>query len=159
MTSMRLLTIPRRLTPAFALLIVAACGSAGGAGWTYAPLGPTPLVTPSQSAPPSGSLEPGLPIDVVTTDADPLAFDPAVIEAPAATVVTVTYLNDNALPHNINFFDGPDENSPSLGATAIVTGPGAPESVTFTTPSQPGDFYFWCDVHLGAMAGTLRVTP
>ncbi len=95
----------------------------------------------------------------MTNNDQPLVFEPAVIEAPANAVVTVNYLNDSALPHNINFFDGPDQNSPSLGATLVVTGPGALESVTFTTPAQPGDHYFWCDVHGSAMAGTLRVTP
>ena len=30
-------------------------------------------------------------------------------------------------------------------------------SVTFTTPSAPGDYFFWCDVHLAAMKGTLHV--
>lgn len=77
---------------------------------------------------------------------------------PAATSVTVNYLNDSALPHNINFFDGPDSSAQSLGATPQVIGPGALESVTFTTPDQPGEYYFWCDVHGASMAGTYTVT-
>lgn len=140
------------------LIFAAGCAGSGGAGWTYAPLGPTPEPDASESpaATPGGS--PGLPVDVATTQDNPLAFEPDVLEAPADSAVTVSYLNDSNLPHNINFFDGPDENSDSLGATEVVTGPGESRSVTFTTPAQPGDYYFWCDVHLAAMAGTLRVT-
>lgn len=143
-----------------ALLMIAACAAGGGAGWTFAPLGPTPSVAPSDGQPsggPSGSPGNGLVFDVVTTDADPLAFDPNVIEAQAATQITVNYLNDNTLQHNINFFAGPDSSAPSLGMTPVVTGPGALESVTFTTPDEPGDYLFWCDVHAQTMIGTLRI--
>lgn len=167
-------------------LLVAGCAGGGGPGWTYAPLGPSPSVAASPgaspdaspvgspvespgaspdaspggspAASPGGSPAAGEPIEVVTTDADPLAFEPNVIQAPAGTELTVNYLNDSSLPHNINFFNGPDATSESLGATEVVTGPGALESVTFMTPSEPGDYYFWCDVHVDSMAGTLTVT-
>ncbi|HUH07485.1 MAG TPA: plastocyanin/azurin family copper-binding protein [Egibacteraceae bacterium] len=160
--------------PLGALLLITACASGGGAGWTYAPLGPTaspatpttaptsgptggPTGSPGASPSPDGSPGPGLTIDVTTTDADPLAFDPEVIEAPPATEITVNYLNDNTLPHNIHFFAGPDANAPSLALTEVVEGPGALESVTFTTPAEAGDYYFWCDVHVSSMDGTLRI--
>lgn len=144
-----------------AAFVLTACSSGGGPDWTYAPLGPTPLVTASAqpTRAPSGSSAPGLTLEVVTNDDQSLVFVPALLEAPADTQVTVNYLNNSSLPHNINFFDGPDQNSPSLGATLVVTGPNALESVTFTTPAQPGDYYFWCDVHTSYMAGTLHVTP
>lgn len=170
------LDLARRPAPLLAvLLVVAACGSGGDAGWTFAPLGPTPSTAPTDaSAPPtggptgspavspdgspSGSPGTGTTFDIVTTDANPLAFEPNVIEAPPATEITVNYLNDNTLPHNIRFFDGPDNTAPTLAATDVVTGPGALETVTFTTPANPGDYYFWCDVHVQAMVGTLRIT-
>lgn len=86
-----------------------------------------------------------------------MAFTPNTLTMPANTSVTVNYLNNSSLPHNINFFNGPDNTAPSLGATAVVTGPNALESVTFTTPAQPGSYYFWCDVHFQAMSGTWQV--
>jgi plastocyanin len=143
------------------LLLVAACGSAGNAGWTYAPLGPTAPPSPSgePSAEPTPGGSPGLALDTVTPPDQALAFVPNVLEAPAATEVQVTYLNDSALPHNNNFFAGTDATAESIGATEIVTGPGAPESVSFTTPEEPGSYYFWCDVHGDAMSGTLNVAP
>jgi plastocyanin len=141
----------------FAAVLAAACGSGAGPGWTYAPLGPTPSTGAGASAAPSPGGTQGLPIDVATPPDQPLAFVPSTLEAPAATLVTVNYNNNSNLPHNIDFFDGPDNTAPSLGATEIVTGPNAPRSVTFTTPSSAGDYFFWCDVHGAAMVGTLRV--
>jgi plastocyanin len=99
-----------------------------------------------------------LVLQVASNQDQPLAFQPAELTAPANTVVTVTYSNNTNLPHNIHFFDGSDQNAPSLGATKVQTGPNAQDSVTFTTPSTPGDYFFWCDVHQSAMTGTLHVT-
>ena len=135
-------------------LVLSACGGAGP-GWTYAPLGPSAPPTAAASATPAAS--PSVTLSVQTTAASPLTFDPASLDAPANTVVQVDYLNDSPVPHNINFFAGADSTAESLGKTAVVTGPGASESVVFTTPSEPGDYYFWCDVHAAAMSGILHV--
>lgn len=140
-------------------LILSACAGAGP-GWTYAPLGPTAAPTAAATATPapSGSGGPALTIEVKTTDANPLIFEPAMIEAPANTSITVNYTNDSAIPHNIDFFSGADQTSSSLAKTDIVTGPGAVKSVTFTTPAAPGDYFFWCDVHTTSMTGMLHIT-
>lgn len=144
-------------------LIAVACGGSGSAGWTYAPLGPTPAASapasPSASgaAPSPGGSPSGDTIQITTTQANPLAFDPASPTMPAGTEVTVDYLNDSNLPHNIEFFDGPDASSEMIGGTEQVTGPGALESTTFTTPSEPGSYYFWCMVHGASMQGTYTV--
>lgn len=145
----------------FAAVIAVGCGSGGGPGWTYAALGPTPSAGASAGASsgPTPVASPGVPIEVSTPQDDPLAFVPSTLEAAANTFVTVTYNNNSNIPHNINFFNGSDNTAPSLGATEVVTGPNAPRSVTFTTPSAGGDYFFWCDVHTTTMVGTLRVTP
>lgn len=155
MNRTRLLITARAASAAIAALALAACGSGTGPGWTYAPLGPTPSGGVAQPTP-AGS-PPGTVLEVATNQDNPLAFVPSTLEAPAATLVQVNYLNNSSLPHNINFFNGADNTSPSLGATEIVTGPNAPESVTFTTPEAPGSYYFWCDVHFQGMSGTLQV--
>ena len=163
--------IKSSLSLGLAAVVVTACASGGGVAWTYAPLGPTPLVGASGAQSPGGSpatspgtspgasagASPGLAIDVATEQATPLAFTPNALNAPAASAVTVNYNNNSNLPHNIHFFAGADSSAPSLGATEIVTGPNAPRSVTFTTPDQPGDYFFWCDVHTTGMTGTLHV--
>jgi plastocyanin len=155
MTVMHPLTkLFRFALPLSLALILSACGGAGP-GWTYAPLGPS--APPTAAASPTPAASPSMTIAVKTTAAAPLAFDPPMLEAPANTVVQVDYLNDSPVPHNINFFAGADSSADSLGKTAVETGPGATETVVFTTPSTPGDYYFWCDVHGAAMSGTLHV--
>jgi plastocyanin len=135
---------------------VVACSSGSGPGWTYAPLGPTPNAS---SAPTPGGSPVGMEIDVATNNDNPLAYTPDPINAPPNTVVTVVYANNSSLEHNIDFFNGPDQNSPSLGATEKMTGPNQTRSVSFTTPATPGDYFFWCDVHLTGMVGHLHVAP
>ncbi len=141
-------------------LMAAACASAAGPAWTYAPLAPTPSAAASSSAAPSNGPggSPGLVLQVASNQDQPLVYVPADLTAPAGTVVEVDYTNNTNLPHNIHFFAGSDQNAPSLGATDIATGPNAVKSVTFTTPTQPGDYFFWCDVHQSAMTGILHVT-
>ena len=140
--------------PLSVALILSACAGAGP-GWTYAPLGPSAPPTAAATATPAAT--PSVTLEVRTTGASPLAFDPATLEAPENTVIQVNYLNDSPVPHNIQFFAGADSLSDSLGRTEVVTGPGASESVIFTTPAAPGDYYFWCDVHQAKMLGTLHV--
>lgn len=139
-------------------LILSACAGAGP-GWTYAPLGPSPAPTGSPTPAPSGSGGTGTTIEVKTTADAQLAFSPATIDVSANTSVTINYTNDSPLPHNIHFFSGADSSAPDLGKTDVVPGPGALKSVTFTTPTAPGDYFFWCDVHTTAMTGILHVTP
>lgn len=147
--------------PLGAALILAACSGAGP-GWTYAPLGPTAAPTEAASATPATSSSGDVvSLEVKTTDANPLAFEPASLEAPANTTVTVNYLNDSSLPHNIAFLNGPDQTAPVLAKTDVPSqgGPGQQQSVTFTTPTAAGDYYFFCQVHGASMSGTLHVTP
>ena len=75
----------------------------------------------------------------------------------AGASVTVNYTNNSTLQHNIEFYAGPDNTATSLGATEIVTGPNNTQSLTFTAPAQPGDYFFWCQVHGAAMTGTYHV--
>ena len=142
--------------PLGAAIILAACSGAGP-GWTYAPLGPT--AAPTTAATPTPAPSPDVAIDVSTTAADSLAFAPKMIEVAAGKVVQVTYTNDSNVPHNIDFFNGTDATAPSLGKTEVKSGPGDVQSVTFTVPTTPGDYFFWCDVHTTQMTGMLHVTP
>jgi len=162
---MHIPTLIRRLTlPIGALLLIAGCSGGGQAGWTYAPLGPSANPSAAASGAPSGA--PGSPsgsggagtaINVETTSDQPLKFDPADLTVPAGATVNVTYVNNSNVPHNINFFDGKDSTGTSLGKSTVATGPNATETVTFTAPTTPGDYYFWCDVHQASMSGTWHV--
>lgn len=156
MKTNRLTIVTRVAFAALTAFAILACDSGSAANWTFAPLGPT--AAPGSSAAPTPAGTPaGTVIEVATNEANPLGYEPPTLDAPANTLVTVVYNNNSSLEHNINFFNGTDNTAPSLAATEKVTGPNAPRSVTFTTPSAPGDYYFWCDVHLAAMQGMLHV--
>lgn len=143
-----------------ATTLLAACAGGGGPAWTFAPLGPTP--PPAASPTPGDSPAPGespgdtLTLNVHTPEGERLIFEPDRLEAAAGTEVTVVYLNDSALPHNIHFFDSADRSGDTLGQTEIVTGPGAEQEVSFTTPAESGEYFFVCDVHPD-MTGTLVI--
>ena len=92
-----------------------------------------------------------------TTQDAPLVFNPDTFTVPAGASVTVNYTNNSNLPHNVQFFAGSDNTGTSLGASTVGTGPNDAQSVTFTAPSQPGTYFFWCDVHQSAMKGTFTV--
>jgi cytochrome c oxidase subunit 2 len=117
---------------------------------------PTPVPTPAPGATPAPV---GRVIEVVSTQEEPLAFDLQVIEAKAGETLTVDYLNDSFLAHNIVFYEGSDASAPIIAGTPIVTGPDAPESVTFQAPTTPGTYYFNCQVHPIQMTGDFVVTP
>lgn len=164
-----------------AAILVIACAGGGSAGWTYAPLGPSgspaasgaPSGAPSPGGSPAGSPGgspagspggspttsggPGTAVNLETPPDQPLAFVPPNFTVPAGASVTANYLNNSNLPHNAEFFAGPDSSAPSLGITADVTGPNAPTSVTFTAPSEPGEYFFWCRIHTSAMTGSYSV--
>ncbi len=159
MVAMHIPTLIRRaLLPIGALFLLTACAGGTSAGWTYAPLGPTPSaatsVAPTQ---PAGSGGPGATITVETTQDQPLAYNPGTLDAAAGATVTVNYTNNSNLPHNIQFFNGRDSSAPSLGASTVGTGPNNAQTVSFTAPTTPGDYFFWCDVHQNAMKGLLHV--
>jgi plastocyanin len=152
-------------------LFAVACGGSESAGWTYAPLGPTPDASAPASAPASGAPSPGASPDsspggspgagtevaITTTAANPLGYDPAQFAVPAGANVTINYTNESNLPHDVQTFAGQDSSSEVLGATEEITGPGAQSSATFTAPTEPGDYFFWCSVHQSAMTGTYTV--
>ncbi len=157
---------PLRLASILGIMVVVVACAGARPAWTYVPATAAPPTTatqpasaPPSTADPSGAASGGgsVTIEIRTTDADPLAFDPQDVSVPAGAQVTVRYTNDTAIPHNIHFFDGPDQDSRSLGKTPIVTGPGAVESMTFDAPTTPGEYFFWCDVHQLAMTGHYHV--
>ena len=158
---------PYLLLSAVLATLLAGCEAAGGPAWTFAPLEPTPSSAaspdpgaspgPGQSADPGQSPGDTLTLEVTTTQDNPLAFEPNQLEAPADSEVTVVYLNDSNVLHNIHFYAGADAGAESLGATELATGPGAEEQVSFTTPGDAGDYFFVCDVH-PTMTGNLIVS-
>ena len=96
-------------------------------------------------------------LSISTPASDPVTFNPNVLSATAGAQVTLTYTNDSSLPHSWHLFNGPDSSADTIADSPIITGPGATEMVTFTAPSQPGSYFFWCDVHTTIMTGEMIV--
>jgi cytochrome c oxidase subunit 2 len=115
---------------------------------------PTPAATPEPGA---TEAPVGTVLGISTVAEDPLAFTSTTIEASAGETVTVEYLNDSSLPHNISFYEGPDASAPLIAKTEIFTGPDALGTVTFEAPTTPGSYFFMCNVHPIQMTGTFAV--
>jgi plastocyanin len=126
---------------------------------TPPPSGPPPSGPPPSGPPPDGGPPPpsGEVLQIATHADDPIAFDPTTLTATAGAGVRVEYLNDSNVPHNIAFFEGSDSSAPKIANTAITAGPGALETVDFTAPETPGQYYFHCDVHPTQMFGSFEV--
>jgi plastocyanin len=176
---MQIPTLIRRFVlPVGVVVVAVACAGGQSAGWTYAPLGPSANPSAAASAPASGAPASGAPasasasgapsspagsgatggtVDIKTTAENMLAFEPNTFTVAAGAQATVNYTNDSTLMHNIQVFAGPDNSGESLGATEVAAGPANTQTLTFTAPSQPGDYYFWCQVHGAPMSGTYHV--
>ena len=117
-----------------------------------APAPPAPVSPPvAAPAPIAAQLSISSPLS------PPLTFNTNVLSASAGAQVTLTYTNDSPIDHNWHVFNGPDSSATTLAATQIIAGPGASDAVTFTAPTQPGNYFFWCDVHPTIMTGNLVI--
>lgn len=120
-----------------ASLVLAACGS-------------------GTAASPSGDNTAGGTVSVVNgvvaISADDLEFDASVIQATAGEAFTVTFTNNEAVPHNFSVFT-------EAGGEAIVQGDIIGEGETDeieVTALEPGEYYFECELH-PEMNGTIVV--
>jgi plastocyanin len=93
--------------------------------------------------------------DVLT--ARNLAFDKTTFTVPAGATVALTFINDDpGVQHNFALYTDSTATTPIFrGGT--VTGQ-ITTVYTFTAPSQPGTYFFRCDVHPTTMTGTFIVT-
>ena len=121
------------------------------------------ITTPNPSAnvsPTATQSAAGVTLHISSTDQNGNAtnFDTQTLNVKAGVRVTLTYTNNTPLPHNWHVFDGDSSGAPTLAKTAIITGPNASTSITFTAPKKPGRYYFQCDVHPTMMNGYLVVS-
>jgi cbb3-type cytochrome oxidase subunit 1/plastocyanin len=82
-----------------------------------------------------------------------IAFDKDRIEAPAGVVVSIDFENKDSVDHNFALYQDEQMKTPIFQGTIISKGS---TTYTFTTPSQPGSYFFFCDVH-PIMKGTFQV--
>jgi plastocyanin len=87
-----------------------------------------------------------------------IKFDKDTITVKAGSQVTLKFTNnDTGVPHNWAAYTDSTASTLITGAkTKTCSGP-CEDTITFTAPSEPGDYFFRCDVHPSAMKGTLVV--
>ena len=139
-------------------VLLAACGGGGGGGGG----GTTPPVTAPATR---GATQPtttgrgpsGATLTLSTPAGNPLSFEQQQLTAGPNQQVTITYTNNSNVPHNVSVRSGQNASAPAIAATPIFAGPNQTRSITFTTPAQPGRYYFFCEVHPDQMNGFLVV--
>jgi len=91
----------------------------------------------------------------LTLVADQIAWDTNCLAVVAGKPFQITITNkDDGIDHNFAIWDSP-KTKHRLYITPDFTGP---TTKTFTGPAlQPGKYYFQCDIHGPAMAGTFVV--
>ena len=123
-----------------ASLVLAACG--GG--------------DDTESAAPSADNSAGGTVSVVDgavdISADGLAFDANVIQATSGEAFTVTFTNNEAVPHNFSVYT--EEGGDAI-AQGDVINEGETDEVEIEA-LEPGEYYFVCDLH-PEMNGTIVV--
>lgn len=93
----------------------------------------------------------------ISISADNLAFDQTSLTVPAGATVTVTFNNqDDGIPHNFAVYMDSSASTPIFQGETIV---GVDQTTyTFDAPTDPGTYYFQCDVHPTTMNGDFIVT-
>lgn len=123
-----------------ASLVLAACG--GGAE--------------SPSSAPGGDNAAGGTVSVVDGAVDisaaDLAFDASVIQATAGEAFTVSFTNNEALPHNFSVYT--EEGGDRIAQGEIIN-EGVTDEIEIDA-LEPGEYYFVCDLH-PEMNGTIVV--
>ncbi len=122
---------------ASASLVLAACG--GGAA-----------ATPSDDNSAGGTVS--VVDGAVAIGAADLAFDANVIQATAGEAFTVTFTNNEGVPHNFSVYT--EEGGEAIAQGAIIN-EGETDEVEIEA-LQAGEYYFVCDLH-PEMNGTIVV--
>ena len=92
----------------------------------------------------------------VDLSAKNIAFDKSTITVPAGADVTVNFDNeDDGIPHNFAVYTDSSATD-TIFSGETITGPDT-TTYTFTAPSDPGTYYFRCDVHPEQMNGDFVV--
>jgi plastocyanin len=146
------------------------CAAAIDAEYTWENVRPGPhtlgvqLVT-SDNMPLNIPLSATVKINVVRPPTEPVTrnliatynfFDINTISVPAGAEVILTFVNEDAVPHNFSVYRDSSASNPIFRGPA-VTGPSS-IIYRFKAPGMPGDYIFRSDSNPEAMTGTLRVT-
>jgi heme/copper-type cytochrome/quinol oxidase subunit 2 len=86
-----------------------------------------------------------------------IAYNKDCLAGPVNRPFEVEFDNQEAIPHNVAFFEGKDSSAPRIlpqGETPVFAGP---QKTTYQLPAlKAGSYFFHCDAHEG-MTGKLNV--
>jgi len=113
-----------------------------------------PVSTPTPTTTTISSGGQTVPVSLIAKNK---AFDKSTITVPAGATVVMTFDNqDSGTTHNFALYTDSTAKT-KIFAGDFVTGPKT-VTYTFTAPSQPGTYFFRCDVHPTFMTGSFVVT-
>ena len=93
----------------------------------------------------------------ITLVADNIEFNLNTISVPAGAHVTIKFDNkDDSIPHNLAVYTDSTA-SHTIFKGQIITGP-ATTTYSFQAPTQPGKYFFRCDIHPTMMYGDFIAT-
>ena len=92
----------------------------------------------------------------LTLVAEDTAFDTDELTVSAGATVRVTLENRDPIPHGFSVYLTDAAEQP-IFTGEVFSGPGVTRTYEFTAPSEPGDYFFRCDVHPELMNGTFIV--
>jgi cytochrome c oxidase subunit II len=86
-----------------------------------------------------------------------IAFNKDCLSGPVNKEFEIEFENQEAVPHNVAFFEGKDASAPRILPQEETPAFPGPRTVTYQLPAlDAGAYYFHCDVHPG-MSGELNV--
>jgi cytochrome c oxidase subunit 2 len=86
-----------------------------------------------------------------------ISFDKECLSGPVNRPFEITFENQEAVPHNVAFYQTRDATDPILPPAETPLFPG-PQTVTYQLPAlKAGRYFYRCDAHAQAMAGQLVV--
>lgn len=92
----------------------------------------------------------------VTLVAQDNSFDTGELTVSAGATVRLTLQNLDPIPHNFALYlSAAADQAVFVGET--FSGPGASRTYEFVAPTEPGEYFFRCDVHPQLMTGTFIV--
>jgi plastocyanin len=127
--------------PSFALSRGALSGILVTASLVLVACGGTTAANPSDDNTAGGTVS--VVDGAVAISAADLAFDASVIQATAGEAFTVTFTNNEAVPHNFSVYT--EEGGEAI-ATGEIIGEGLTDEVEIAA-LEPGEYYFVCDLH------------
>jgi heme/copper-type cytochrome/quinol oxidase subunit 2 len=87
-----------------------------------------------------------------------IAFNKDCLSGPVNKRFEIEFDNQEALPHNVAFFEGSDASAPRILPEADTPVFSGPQTTTYQLPAlKAGSYFFRCDAHAQAMQGKLKI--